>query len=106
MDTITECEQYSKQMSVRESNSPWRLYFRKEYFTSWEDSFSDPVAVDLIYSQMMRGISVAEYKLDVSIPYIYIYIYIYVYIYNIYLFHTHTYIYICMRERWNKSDGI
>lgn len=64
MDTVTECEQYSKQMSVRENHSPWRLYFRKEYFTSWEESFSDPVAVDLIYSQMMRGISVSEYKID------------------------------------------
>lgn len=64
MDTITECEQYSKQMSVKDSNSPWRLYYRKEYFTPWEDSLSDPVAVDLIYSQVIRGISVSEYKID------------------------------------------
>lgn len=66
MDTICECEYFAKAASVNESSSPWRLYFRKEYFPPWEICVKDPVAVNLIYAQVLRGISVEEYSLAVG----------------------------------------
>lgn len=62
MDAIAECEQHTKQSGMRESSSSWRLYFRKEYFLPWHNPKDDPVATDLIYQQIMRGVSVGEYK--------------------------------------------
>lgn len=64
MDAVSECEQHTKQMGMRESSSAWRLYYRKEYFTPWHDAPSDTLATDLIYQQIMRGVSVGEYKCD------------------------------------------
>ncbi|XP_048747216.2 myosin-VIIa-like isoform X2 [Ostrea edulis] len=64
MDAIGECEQHTKQMGMRESSSTWRLYFRKEYFVPWYNPKDDPVAADLIYQQIMRGVSVGEYKCE------------------------------------------
>ncbi|XP_022288159.2 myosin-VIIa-like [Crassostrea virginica] len=62
MDAVAECEQHTKQSGMRESSSTWRLYFRKEYFLPWQNPIDDPVATDLIYQQIMRGVSVGEYK--------------------------------------------
>lgn len=62
MDAVAECEQHTKQSGMRESSSSWRLYFRKEYFLPWHNPKDDPVATDLIYQQIMRGVSVGEYK--------------------------------------------
>ena len=62
MDAVAECEQHTKQSGMRESSSTWRLYFRKEYFLPWQNPRDDPVATDLIYQQIMRGVSVGEYK--------------------------------------------
>ncbi|KAK3095857.1 hypothetical protein FSP39_020064 [Pinctada imbricata] len=64
MDAVAECEQHTKQMGMRESSSQWRLYFRKEFFTPWNDPKSDTMATDLIYQQVMRGITVGEYKCE------------------------------------------
>ncbi|XP_076453984.1 unconventional myosin-VIIa-like isoform X2 [Babylonia areolata] len=66
MDAISECEQHTKQMGMRESNSLWRLFFRREYFTPWDAIVlqTDHVNTDLIYQQVMRGISVGEYKCE------------------------------------------
>jgi len=64
MDAVAECEQHTKQMGHRESNSIWRLYFRKEYFTPWQDAKQDTAGTDLVYQQVMRGISVGEYKCE------------------------------------------
>ncbi|XP_071085854.1 myosin-VIIa-like isoform X2 [Haliotis cracherodii] len=62
MDAVSECEQHTKQMGMRESSSLWRLYYRKEYFTPWHDAKEDPSSTDIIYQQVMRGISLGEYQ--------------------------------------------
>lgn len=62
MDAVAECEQHTKQSGMRESSSSWRLYFRKEYFLPWQNPKDDPVSTDLIYQQIMRGVSAGEYK--------------------------------------------
>lgn len=64
MDAIAECEQHTRQMGMKESTSTWRLYFRKEYFTPWDEQVRDPVGADLVYQQVMRGVSVGEYKCE------------------------------------------
>ncbi|XP_053403507.1 myosin-VIIa-like isoform X2 [Mercenaria mercenaria] len=64
MDAISECEQSTKEQGMRESSSTWRLYFRKEFFTPWYDPGEDAHATDLTYQQIMRGVSVGEYKCD------------------------------------------
>ncbi|XP_062566068.1 myosin-VIIa-like [Saccostrea cucullata] len=64
MDAVAECEQHTRQMGMRESSSTWRLYFRKEYFVPWHNPKDDPEATDLIYQQVMRGVSVGEYKCE------------------------------------------
>ena len=64
MDAVAECEQNTKQMGMRESSSAWRLYFRKEYFVPWHNAKIDEISTELVYHQVMRGISVGEYKCD------------------------------------------
>ena len=64
MDAVAECEQNTKQMGMRESSSAWRLYFRKEYFVPWHNAKNDEISTELVYHQVMRGISVGEYKCD------------------------------------------
>lgn len=64
MDAVAECEQNTKQMGMRESSSAWRLYFRKEYFVPWHNAKLDEISTELVYHQVMRGISVGEYKCD------------------------------------------
>ncbi|XP_067668448.1 myosin-VIIa-like isoform X2 [Haliotis asinina] len=62
MDAVSECEQHTKTLGMRESSSLWRLYYRKEYFTPWHDAKDDPAATDIIHQQVMRGISLGEYQ--------------------------------------------
>ena len=64
LDAIGECEQHTREQGMRESSSTWRLYFRKEFFTPWYEPGADPQATDLTYQQIMRGVSVGEYKCD------------------------------------------
>ena len=64
MDAISECEQHTRSQGMRESSSTWRLYFRKEFFTPWCDPNADTLATDLTYQQIMRGVSVGEYKCE------------------------------------------
>ena len=49
---------------VRESNSPYRVIYRKEVFTPWYNPSQDRLATQLIHAQLRLGIHHGEYQCD------------------------------------------
>ncbi|XP_011361982.1 unconventional myosin-VIIb [Pteropus vampyrus] len=64
MDAIGQCEQLTRERGESERQSPWRLYFRKEFFTPWHDSSEDAVSTELIYRQVLHGVWSSEYNFE------------------------------------------
>lgn len=64
MDAIGQCEQLARERGESERQSPWRLYFRKEFFAPWHDSREDPVSTELIYRQVLNGVRSSEYSFE------------------------------------------
>uniref|UniRef100_A0A8C4QER6 Myosin VIIAb n=1 Tax=Eptatretus burgeri TaxID=7764 RepID=A0A8C4QER6_EPTBU len=64
MDLISQCEQRCCEYGGKEGTAPWRLLFRKEFFLPWHDPAIDTVSTDLIYTQIIQGLSYGEYQPD------------------------------------------
>nr|XP_021499065.1 unconventional myosin-VIIb [Meriones unguiculatus]XP_021499071.1 unconventional myosin-VIIb [Meriones unguiculatus] len=64
MDAVAQCEQLARERGESQRQSPWRMYFRKEFFTPWHDSREDPVSTELIYHQVLHGVWSGEYNFE------------------------------------------
>ncbi|KAK2109189.1 hypothetical protein P7K49_014354 [Saguinus oedipus] len=64
MDAIAQCEQLAQERGESHRQSPWRIYFRKEFFTPWHNSQEDPVSTELIYRQVIHGVWSGEYSFE------------------------------------------
>lgn len=61
MDAISNCEQYSKEQGISEKQGTWKLLLRKEMFTPWYNPSDCPIATDLIFRQIITGVSSGEF---------------------------------------------
>ncbi|XP_069845597.1 unconventional myosin-VIIb [Dipodomys merriami] len=68
MDAVAQCEQLAQERGESQRQSPWRIYFRKEFFTPWHDSQEDPVSTELIYRQVLQGVWSGEYSFEKEEP--------------------------------------
>ncbi|XP_012931915.1 unconventional myosin-VIIb isoform X2 [Heterocephalus glaber] len=64
MDAVARCEQLTQERGESQRQSPWRIYFRKEFFTPWHDSQEDPISTKLIYRQILHGVWSGEYSFE------------------------------------------
>lgn len=69
MDAISPCEQFARLQGEGDDDMqlqrcPWRLLLCKEIFVPWHDTISDPVATELIYHQVIRGLKSGEYPCE------------------------------------------
>ena len=64
MDALAQCEHLARERGESERQAPWRIYFRKEFFTPWHDSQEDPVSTHLIYRQVLHGVWLGEYPFE------------------------------------------
>ena len=60
-DAISSCEQFAKEQGMAEKNVNWQLYIQKEIFLPWHNPSDDPIATDLIYNQIVKGINYGDY---------------------------------------------
>ncbi|XP_039109102.1 unconventional myosin-VIIb [Hyaena hyaena] len=64
MDAVAQCEQLARERGENERQSPWRIYFRKEFFTPWHNSQEDSISTQLIYRQVLHGVWSGEYSFE------------------------------------------
>lgn len=60
-DAISNCEQFAKEQGVLEKNIKWQLFIQKEMFIPWHNPSDDPIATELIFHQIMKGINFGDY---------------------------------------------
>lgn len=60
-DAISSCEQFAKEQGIPEKSVKWQLYIQKEMFLPWHNPSDDPVATDLIFYQLIKGINFGDY---------------------------------------------
>ena len=60
-DAISSCEQFAKEQGIPEKSVKWQLFLQKEMFLPWHNPTDDPIATDLIFHQIARGINYGDY---------------------------------------------
>jgi myosin-7 len=60
-DAISRCEQFAKEQGITEKAVRWQLFLQKEMFLPWHNPEDDPIATELIYHQIIKGIHFGDY---------------------------------------------